>query len=47
VGEGRGRGKKEHDQVWREERREALRASRMNGNMQPQGWEVGGPSRKY
>jgi hypothetical protein len=28
-------------------RREALRTSRMNRNMQPWGWEVGGSSRKY
>lgn len=34
VGEGRGRGKGEHDQVWGN-RREALRACRMNGKRQP------------
>jgi hypothetical protein len=46
VGEGRGRKKWEQDQVlW--ERKEAQRASRMNGNVKPWGWEVREISRKY
>ena len=41
MGEGTGRGKVEHDQVLvKEIRSKALRASRKNGNRQPQ--EVGG-----
>jgi hypothetical protein len=49
VREGRERGKGEHDQVWvgGERQDRSLRASRMNGNRKPQGWEVRGPSRKY
>ena len=39
VGERRVNGKGEHDQVWGKGTREALRASRMNGNMQLQGEE--------
>jgi hypothetical protein len=49
VREGRGRGsvKGEHDQVWGGgDRREALRARRMDGNMQPGGGEIGETSRK-
>ena len=40
MGEGRGRGKGEQDQVWGD-RREAQKARRMNGNMQP--WGLGDP----
>jgi hypothetical protein len=40
VGEGTGREKGSMVRYWRENRRETLRASRMNGNRQPQ--EVGG-----
>ena len=43
---GKGEGKGEHDQVWEGGRREAQRARRMNGNMQPWGWWWQG-SRKY
>jgi hypothetical protein len=46
----RGRGKERGNMVrygGRGDRREALRASRMNGNMQLQGLGDGGPSRKF
>ena len=48
VEEGRGTGKREHDQVWRGgNRKEVLRACRMNGNMQLHGVGGGRLSRKY
>ena len=46
--EGKGRQKGNMISYGRGDKREAaLRASRMNGNMKPQGMGGGGPSRKY
>jgi hypothetical protein len=42
VGEGRRRGKGEHDQVFGLDQEKTLRANRMDGNLQPQGWEMVG-----
>ena len=43
----RGKGGGQRGQVWKGDRREALMATRMNGNMEPGRWEVAGPSRIY